>query len=164
MKAIAKTSAIASSGCMINSRHWRVVVAGFRPLKEPGTGGRAGAAGSEWNPQIRPRQRLRHQPGNGVPVLATSQAGVKPYPADPAADATATTPAGRSRGYRRLGITARRPEKTRIEDLQFTRSLRTSMNPRVSLALPDEERRRLEKLEHEPAASDPHLNRALQSE
>jgi resolvase-like protein len=45
-----------------------------------GTGGRAGRAGSESNPQIRPRQRLRHQPANGLPVppQSPSQAVLNP--------------------------------------------------------------------------------------
>lgn len=44
----------------------------------PGTGSRAGTAGGRWSSQIRSRQRLRHQPGDGVSVPAPSQASRAP--------------------------------------------------------------------------------------
>jgi DNA invertase Pin-like site-specific DNA recombinase len=48
-----------------------------------GSGQRAAGSG-QWNPQIRPRQRLRHQPGNGVPVPPPGQTALTTPPVEPA--------------------------------------------------------------------------------
>jgi DNA invertase Pin-like site-specific DNA recombinase len=60
---------------------------------------------AKWNPQIRPRQRLRHQPGNGLPVPPPSQAGVSPpLPTQPLTPRQPRQLDGIS-GYRRSEIT-----------------------------------------------------------
>jgi DNA invertase Pin-like site-specific DNA recombinase len=56
-----------------------------RAEKDPhaGTGGRAGPARRQRRPEIRSRQRLRHQPGNGLPVPPPGQTILKGSPTDP---------------------------------------------------------------------------------